>query len=1019
MKRSTTMNQSSPELVSNQRRCAGPFRRRLLSALVPGLMTLCSVPYAIAQDNDEAPTQDELEYGFELEAVIVTGYRQSLESASSLKRESTNIVDSVFAEDIGKFPDLNIAEALNRVPGIQLTRQVDGTGLNVAIRGLNTNFTKTTLNGAPIAVASSGRLDSTNGNREVDLDIFPIEFFSQLEVKKTSVASMLEGGVAGTVNIRTSRPFDSTGNNMAFDLQGIYGELSEKVTPRGSFTANWKNGSDTFGVLFGLAGVNNNIVTEGYETTGWTSAQLTYDQCGVAFPSDAYPGSPVIPGSGFYDQCNGGGGDGYIIGFPVEIGLNGETIDDPGYHVLPSNISITGNSGTVYGPGTRIDNAVLLDINPGLSTRQISDGLMPLNSRPHYSEGDRERLATLLSLQFLPNERIDAHLDILHATNTRDFNRLDMALAARNAHMVPANMQVDDNGVITSADFYNAQFLLQARPYEEELDFYNINPGASFDLSDNLLLDVELNVSESTWEREAPTVALITNPDSGVAVHYELDSDNGPVLTPNVDLDNPDQVAGWGWQYAYIQNEERETKSNQFRTRLRWGDEVDNVVFGIETHQAERIMEAFDGSYSWEQYTVYGDGNTPPAVPSSVVSDYLIPGPDGYVTVDYDRLFAASDYERFNENAGLVPTSATAARTGAIDEDTTSAYVEYNHEFYAATRPLKINAGLRYVKTDHEVTVPTNFGFNRDIQYVSNDSSYSEVLPSFNISWEFQDGLIVRGAVSKTLSRANPTRMLPSTIFVDPSAQYASRGNPDLEPFTALNIDLGFEWYTDKEGYVALNLFHKNIEGFVTEDGEPISFLDLGIGFDFLSTDQQDAIEQRGGPDTASVILNTPVNADGDLTIEGAELSWTQPLDNLLDGLGYSVNYTHVEQSSSGDGVPTFATYVSENTANFTAYYEQGGFSARASYVWYDEQLASGVGYTNVPFAQLKVEARGQWDLSASYEFEYVQASPAITLNIVNLGGDPQRQNFEFDNAPFFVYDPGMTVMLGVRGKLQ
>src|SRR5690606_11003125 len=123
--------------------------------------------------------------GVLLEEIIVTGFRNALRNASAAKRDTVYVSDSVFSEDVGKFPDLNIAEAINRVPGIQLNREIDGSGLNVAIRGLNTNFTKVTLNGSQIAVASSGRTDTTSANRELDLDVFPTEFFSRLDVNKS------------------------------------------------------------------------------------------------------------------------------------------------------------------------------------------------------------------------------------------------------------------------------------------------------------------------------------------------------------------------------------------------------------------------------------------------------------------------------------------------------------------------------------------------------------------------------------------------------------------------------------------------------------------------------------------------------------------------------------------------------------------------------------------------------------------------------------------------------------------
>src|SRR6478752_723190 len=116
--------------------------------------------------------------GAPLEEVVVTGIRASLQSSTEAKKESTGFVDSIFAEDIGKFPDTNIAESFNRIPGITISRDITGEGTNIAIRGLGTNFTRVLLNNAPVAVASTGRTDSQNTNREVDLDLFPTELFT-------------------------------------------------------------------------------------------------------------------------------------------------------------------------------------------------------------------------------------------------------------------------------------------------------------------------------------------------------------------------------------------------------------------------------------------------------------------------------------------------------------------------------------------------------------------------------------------------------------------------------------------------------------------------------------------------------------------------------------------------------------------------------------------------------------------------------------------------------------------------
>ena len=120
----------------------------------------------------------------ETQEVIVTGYKASLQNATDAKRQSTSLVESVFAEDIGKFSDSNIAEAINRMPGIQISRDVFGDGTNIAIRGLGTSFTKVVLNNAQIGVASAGSVDSQNQNREIDLNLFPTELFTRFDVQK-------------------------------------------------------------------------------------------------------------------------------------------------------------------------------------------------------------------------------------------------------------------------------------------------------------------------------------------------------------------------------------------------------------------------------------------------------------------------------------------------------------------------------------------------------------------------------------------------------------------------------------------------------------------------------------------------------------------------------------------------------------------------------------------------------------------------------------------------------------------
>ncbi len=972
-------------------------RRSLVRLYVSACLAGLPFHPALAQDDQAGTGQGDSA----IQEVVVTGYRLSLENAAAAKRESVNFTDSVFAEDIGKFPDLNIAESLNRIPGIQLTREVNGEGLNIAIRGLGTNFTKVMLNGAQIAVASSGRTDAQNQNRELDLDLFPTELFTRLDVNKTPQASMLEGGVSGIVNMRSARPFDTPGYGlqMNYQFQGGYGEVSEKISPRGAITTSWKN--DTFGVLVGLAAVRNKSQTEGFETIGWTNPDMNDAQCGE--PSIDHDNNPATTPQ---NPCQ------YVTG-----GNN---------WTIPATVPEGAADALGLPVGTVIDKALLESLNPGVTARQIGDALIPRLARPAYLAGNRDRVAGLLSFEYRPSDRLQFYFDTMYADANREFDRLDMNLVGRAGQMIPVNMQVDENNVVTRATFVNAQYFLEARPYDEEVDFYNLNPGMHFDFNDWIGVDFQLNKSRSKFFREAPTV-LVTTPIN-LVVEYENNGKPFPTITTNFDLNDPN--AGWRWDNGgrvNIQNERRDTETEGAHLDVRFGDDRRNIKVGLAYDDISRRITAFDNTNAWQTLVCGGgvnttcDGRAGSAVPLENLASYLRPGPAGFITVDFDRFFADTNYYELSANAPVASGSATNARSGYIGEETYGAYIEYNGVHDIDGKQLRVNAGVRYVQTDQTVASP--FIINGEVQqgpWQTLKSDYDRVLPSFNLAYNMTDNFIVRAAASRTLTRANPSAMLPTTTFNDPSAFEANRGNPELQPFTSNNLDLGFEWYTGNEGFVALTLFQKEITGFTVQGRETIRFADLGFPFDSLTEQQRASINLRGGPDNALVEVIQQVNTNDDLRIRGYEVTWVQPLGrwvDALDGFGFNVNYTRVNQKSLGPSAPAVAVGVSPHTYNGTVYYEKGPASIRLSYVWNDDQIASDPGQNGIVGARLFTDASGQWDLSASYRLEWLPTSPLLTLNVINITGEEQRTTFMHDNATFTYYDPGYQILIGLRGN--
>jgi len=929
----------------------------------------------------------------EVEEVVVTGYKASLQSATNAKRASTSLVESVFAEDIGKFPDLNVAESIGRIPGIQLTRDINGDGLQIAIRGLGTNFTKVLLNGSQIAVASGGSVDSQNQNREVDLNLFPTELFTRIDVSKTPLASTIEGGLAGVVNMRSARPFDSKDEGFHSTYQGqlAYTEINEETSPRAAFTTSWRN--ENFGVLFGLAGVNSKSTTEGYETIGWSNMNLSAAQCGTATAA----------------PCDTIGGNNINV---------------------PATVPAGAGAGLVA--GTVVDAAFLQANNPNATLQQIGDGLLPRLSRPSYIDGTRDRVSGLLSLEYRPSDETQFYLDAMWADASREFDRLDVNWIGRFGSLVPLNMEVDENNVVTKGTFANAQFFLEARPYTEDVDFYNFNPGAHFQFGAEHELDMQINSSRSEFFRESPTVLINTPMGQGTVVNYENTGGDYPQVTTNIDLNDPNA----GWVFAggrlNIANEKRITETEGVHVDYRFGDSVQNIRLGLAYDEVSRTISARDNSARWEDVVcrdgLDADGNSPATgrlpcnglnpnsgIPQSQLASYLKPGPYGFITVDFDRFMADTNYHELSRNAPENNSSPTGASTGGVDEETYGAYIEVNGTTDIADRNLSFNLGTRYVTTDQLISGPVTIGSVREYQNL--DSTYDAFLPSFNSTLDVMDDVKLRLSASRTLTRANPSAMLPATQFSDPSAQQATQGNPNLSPYLSTNFDIGGEWYTGDEGYVGVTFFNKQVTGFTVLGTNTIPFLELGVPYDTLTDLQRGAIDSRGGPNTATVTVQQQVNAPGNLELRGQEITWVQPLDMIIEGLGFNANFTKIDQKGEGQGAPAQAIGVSPQTYNFTGYWENYGASLRLAYTGEDAQVISGPNQNGISFAQLKADERGQWDLSASYQFEDVVTEPMLTLNISNLTGEPLRTTYQYDNAAFTFYDPGYTATLGIRGS--
>ncbi|MDR3527795.1 MAG: TonB-dependent receptor [Rhizomicrobium sp.] len=1092
------------------------------------------------------PGQTALPPAAQRESVLVTGYRASLANATNTKRAATSFTDAIFAEDIGKFPDANLAESLNRIPGVTITRENTGEGIGVEIRGLGQNFTKILINGDPIAVASTGPTDGTNSNREIDLNMFPAELFTQLSVLKSPMADQVEGGAAGSVTMRVLRPFDRPGFHLRYSVQATdQSSTNLAIGKRGELVFSDTQGA--LGLLIGLVGVQNNVMVTGWEdgNAGWVAPNLPSGSCGTG------------------NSCSQFGGGSWSIPNVVPSGV---------YVPVPSGFALSpGYAANVVG-GTRyfpvsypVNQAMLIALNPGLvdascsaasnctnqAMTRLSNALLPRLGRPTFEKGSRDRYNGVVSLEFRPLNELNVYLDAVFGKSENHLNRTDVGWGVRGGasatQMIPANLTLASDwlqssvsaglgGAIKTGTFYNATFGIEARDYRETTDFINFNPGISWQASDLFRVDLQANYSSSHFFRRNPTVMVssctatapatgIDNcpngpPHLGTVLQFDA-TGTYPTEAINVDLNDPRNYA-WNLGRVNLVGEKRWTTTQGAHLDVAYGGESLAVKVGAAYDVAYRLIKTLDDSVTWQNeicgdypstvvlgpnssmagctgqtapapvgwtntYTGWGTGSTagmPPLtykgslVPTSALTNYLKPGPDGFVTVDYDKIFAASDYWRLFDKAvaqlACVPRCSPAniveyptMLNSTIEERTAGLYAKADGRFELAGRKLRYDLGLRWVETRQFIISPTTTvdarnatlsdgGRYTNYQTLSSAKyKYHAWLPSASLVYEIADDFQARASVSRTMTRPNPGDMRATIDFGDPTVANATLGNPKLKSYFSNNIDLGAEFYTGGEGYIGTSLFRKSISGFTNQlvTQRTFSYLaQYGITYNTLTSTQRTNYNTNGGPSgipcfsdagcaNQPVLVNQQVNLPGSEIIRGVELDVVQPLDKVTEdylgtrGFGVTGNFTIIGQRSTGS-VPTYAVGVAPYQFNTTVYYEADDAMVRLSYNWNDTSYASSSNNQGICLpaqpsgakppgcpggAYLFTKAYGQADFSSSVKlkklFGALASDPELTFDIQNVFDAKLQAYDQLASAAHYYYSSGQTYMLGIRGS--
>ncbi|SFU74130.1 TonB-dependent receptor [Pseudoduganella namucuonensis] len=865
--------------------------------------------------------------------VVVTGFRASLNSALNTKKNSDGILDVIKAEDIAKFPDANLAESLQRVPGVSLTRGDGGEGKQITVRGLNAGFTRVRINGIE-GVTATGASDingSTNRGRGFDFSVFASELFNSLEVRKTSEAAVEEGSLGATVDLRTARPFDFKGETFSLGGQGSWNSLSRKAEPRVTalYSNRWDSGIGKLGALVSIAHSRRTIQEEGYEAVELLSASADGGFCSPAGYAPQNPGNSAVKG---IDAANCGFGVPRTSSAAAYADVMGRT-DNYG--------------GTVASPAAG------------------SGAFAPRIPRYRRSLTNYERTGVTGSLQWRPGSATELNLDLLGGKfdNKRYDNYISAisfgrSLAQSNgkpqSSIVDAHF--DGNGSWDYGKFNAVDIRTEGLLDKYSTLFKQHVISGRHDFSDRFKVDFLSGVSNSDLDEPMRATVQFDTPNVNGFSYDFRQNRNVPTLNFGMDVSNPNL-------FTFAPQEADGTFHGQFvgrylHTKNKLKTNAVNASFELNDNLTLRGGLSKRGN-TWTNVEI-GSGGNGLRLPAGVTMDSISRqiggfgrglGGSGVATswsaVDLDKFLKVYDIEC---HCAAVPGSEynllNQANRG-VEESINALYASADFKYDVGPIPIRGNVGVRGAET--EATSFALLNANGALTPATISHKYRDWLPALNVTAQLPQDVLLRFSAGKTLSRPEYTDLAPSTTLSSQS-QTVSIGNPTLDPIRARTYDLQAEWYYAKNAMISAGFFRKEINTFIQGVSERAVFSSLGL---------PDSILLGGGcsitggtpacatlPGT-TVVVNRKVNTPGG-PLNGYELNLQAPfsfLPGAWSNFGALANYTYVKSKISYitrvDNPNTAANELLSQTANFTGlspraynmtlYYEDPKFSARVS----------------------------------------------------------------------------------------
>ncbi|MCY4744262.1 TonB-dependent receptor [Pelomonas sp. UHG3] len=971
-----------------------------------------AIALAIAAAGSPALAQEDTS---KLDAVVVTGFRASLNNALASKKNADGIVDVIKAEDVSKFPDANLAESLQRVPGVALARGDGGEGKQISVRGLNAGFTRVRINGIE-AISATGASDingSTNRSRAFDFSVFAAELFNSLEVRKTSQADIEEGSLGATVDLRGARPFDFKGQTLSIGLQQNYNTLARSSSPRvtGLFSTRANTGVGEVGVLVSGAYSKRSATEEGYEAVEMLSANADGGFCS---PLGATPQSPA------------------------DNAQRGVTAANCGFN-LPRTSSTTAYN-NVFG---RTDNYGGTVATPAAG----SGAFHPRIPRYRRSVAEYERLGVSAALQWKASEATEVNLDLLGGqfNNNRYDNYISAisfgrTLAAANGKPQTSIVEASFNG---NGSWEYGKFNGVDVRSEGLLDVNNTSfrqhvLSATHKLTNDIKLEAMTGISASRLSSPMRTTVQFDAPNvNGFSFDFR-NNRNVPTLNFGMDVANPAN-------FTFGPTDPDGTVHGQFVGRqLNTGNTLKTNAVGATWDVNDHL--ALKAGYSarnntWDNFEIsYGAANglaNPAGFTMASVSRLITNFGKGLEGSGYPSQWVAVDLDKFRKvwdiecNCAAVPGSQLVTLNQAnrtVSEKINAAYLSADFNYQLAGITFRGNAGVRSAETKATASALVNVG--GVLQPVTFDKTYRDVLPSFNLTAQLPKDVFVRFSAGKTLSRPEYVDLAPSAS-VNTNAQTVSIGNPQLDPIRAKTYDLQAEWYFAKNSMLSAGVFHKKIDTYIQRVSERVAYNTLGLP-DALLTGGGTCSITGGIPacptlPSSTVTVSRAANTPGG-PLTGYELNLQMPfsfLPGVWSNFGMLANITHVKSTinyitrTATPTLPQLAMNaalvgMSPDARNLTLYYEDSKFSARVSAAYRSKYLFNVLGDVNghdVTF----VNASTNVDFSASYN---VSPKLKVSFEAANLTDQPLRYGRDSQRDDTLLYAHfGRTFGVGMSYK--